>query len=233
MRIAIISDIHANQQALTKALSLIDESDIDEVYCLGDIVGYGGNPNECLEMIQSRASKVVVGNHDVAAVNPGHAEYFTKPGRLAVEWTHSALTKEHLSYLSSLPYAITTAECTLVHASPMDPEDFNYVFTLIDAQNQFPHFATPLCFIGHTHFPAVLGEDLKTISIKRGLQFLINVGSVGQPRDGNPNLSFGILDTTKWTYENVRSPYDVKDAAAEILSRGLPSVLADRLFRGM
>ncbi|MBI4548196.1 MAG: metallophosphoesterase family protein [Ignavibacteriae bacterium] len=233
MRISILSDIHSNYEALVKALSLADQLRTDEIYCLGDIVGYGGSPNECVHLIQKRASKCVIGNHDLAAVDTSHARCFTKHGTVAAEWTHKILTKENLDYLSSLPYTSELELLTLVHANPAKPQDWGYISSLEDALPQFAHFKTPLCFIGHSHIPFVCGEDLKTLYFKKDLRFIINVGSVGQPRDGNPQLSFGILDTETRTYENIRSDYDVASAAQTIIDHGLPRFLADRLFLGV
>lgn len=233
MRIAVISDIHSNIQALTKALSIIDERAVDAIYCLGDIVGYGGNPNECVDLIRERTSLCVLGNHDLAAIDPAHAEYFSKPGRIAIEWTHNALSPGSLQFLSSLPYTALANPCTLVHAGPLDPEQWQYVLSLQVAKLQFPAFKTQLCFIGHTHVPAVCGEDLKTFVLKADKRFLINVGSTGQPRDGNPQLSFGLLDTDAWKYENVRANYDIDKAAQSIRGQGLPSTLATRLYQGV
>ncbi len=232
MRIAVISDIHSNIQALTQALSIIDERQVDKIYCLGDIVGYGGNPNECLDLIRERASLCILGNHDLASIDPANAEFFSRPGRIAIEWTHSVLTPDNANFLSSLPYTASIDICTLVHASPLDPEQWQYVLSLQVAKMQFPAFPTQLCFIGHTHVPAVCGEDLKTFVLKKEKRFLINVGSVGQPRDGNPQLSFGLLDTGTWKYENVRASYDIDKAAQAIRSMGLPSTLAARLYQG-
>lgn len=233
MRIAVLSDIHSNVQALLQAFSIIDEGRIDEIYCLGDIVGYGGNPNECVELIRRRASKSVLGNHDLAAVDTSHARYFTSPGKIAAAWTHDVLSQDNRKYLASLPYVVKTSQITLVHASPAMPDDWNYITSLEDAASQFDHFTTPLCFIGHTHVPFICGEDLKTFRLKKGLRTLINVGSIGQPRDGDARLSFGLLDTTTWTYENIRAEYDVRSAAQTILHRGLPPVLANRLYNGV
>lgn len=232
MRVAILSDIHSNLQALTAALAIIDRMQIDEIYCLGDIVGYGANPNECIDLIRSRAKGCVLGNHDLAALDPSHARYFTKPGRISARWTHKVLTKENLAYLSSLPYRIDCEHYTLVHSSPSKPEAWEYVLSLEMAARQFPAFSTPLCFIGHTHVPFICGEDLRTYSFKRGLRFLLNVGSVGQPRDGNPQLCFGILDLGDWTYKNVRADYDIHGASKAITDANLPSILASRLFLG-
>ena len=233
MRISILSDIHSNSQALVKALSVSDKLRVDEIYCLGDIVGYGGSPNECVNLIRQRASKCVLGNHDLAALDSSHAQHFTKHGKIAAEWTHEVLTRENLNYLSALPYTNELELLTLVHANPAEPQDWGYIVSLEDARPQFAHFKTPLCFIGHSHVPFVCGEDLKTLYLKKDLRFIINVGSVGQPRDGNPQLSFGILDTENWTFKNIRADYNVEAAAQTIIDNGLPRLLADRLFLGI
>lgn len=233
MRIAIISDIHSNLPALIRTLSIIDEEKIDEIYCLGDIVGYGGNPNECVDLIRRRATHCVLGNHDAAAIDTAQANFFTRPGRVAVEWTNTVLSPDNMAYLKGLPYRVDLELCTLAHANPSEPELWDYIMTLHEAEVQFDAFDTSLCFIGHTHVPVLLCEDMRTFTLKRDLRYLINVGSVGQPRDGNPHLSFGILDTEAWTYRNVRAEYDIRSAAETIMKNGLPGVLADRLFKGM
>ena len=233
MRIAIVSDIHSNLQALNKALSFIEGAEVNEIYCLGDIVGYGGNPNECVETIRDRAVKVVMGNHDVAAIDPDKADYFTRPGKIAAQWTHENLSHENLEYLATLPLVERTPKATLVHASPRSPESWEYVLSIPIAEKQFAHFQTEFCFIGHSHVPATCGEDLRTFSFKKGQRFLINVGSLGQPRDGNPRLSFGLLDTDQWSYHNVRLDYDIDGAADQIQKVGLPPILGKRLFQGV
>ncbi|MEO8168943.1 MAG: metallophosphoesterase family protein [bacterium] len=232
MRLAIISDIHSNYPALTKALSFIDRSRIDQIYCLGDIVGYGASPNECVALVRERAVAAVLGNHDVAALDPSFAEYFTKPGRVAAEWTNRVLTPEHKTYLQSLPYTVQTELVTFVHAGPFAPGEWEYVQSLPGAEKQFGAFKTQLCFIGHTHIPMVCGENLKTFIFKKGMRYLINVGSIGQPRDGNPQLSFGIFDTELWTYEGIRIDYDIRAAVAAITEAKLPPMLGQRLFEG-
>jgi diadenosine tetraphosphatase ApaH/serine/threonine PP2A family protein phosphatase len=233
LRIAILSDIHSNLQALTRVLAAVDKQEVGEVYCLGDIVGYGPHPNECVDLLRERSTMCVLGNHDVAAIEPLHAEGFNKVGRIAAEWTHEVLTKENSEYIKKLPYLIDTESCTIVHASPYDPDAWNYVLSLEAAGEQFEHFQTPLCFIGHSHVPFVCGEDLRTFTFKPGLRFLINVGSVGQPRDGNPEASFGLLDTDSWSYELFRVAYDIEKTAAAIREAGLPEFLARRLFQGI
>jgi diadenosine tetraphosphatase ApaH/serine/threonine PP2A family protein phosphatase len=232
MRIAILSDIHSNLQALTKALEEIDAASVDSLYCLGDVVGYGGNPNECLDLIRRLASHVVRGNHDHAAIDEEIAEGFSRSGRKAATWTRKTLTDENLEYISALPMKLDLPPCTLVHASPLQPERWTYVLSLDVAKKQFPAFSEELCFIGHTHVPAVCGEDMRTFEFHKGPRMLVNPGSVGQPRDGNPRLSFGLLDTGTWEYSNIRSDYDIDGAAKAIRDAGLPDVLARRLFEG-
>ena len=232
MRYAILSDIHSNFSALMRALSIIDTLRIDHIYCLGDIVGYGAQPNHCVSLIRERAAFSVLGNHDLGALDPREADYFHEDGRAAVEWTNRILTKENAAYLASLPYKHESDLFTLVHASPQNPQQWNYVMSVEDAGLQFPHFSTQYCFIGHSHIPTVCGEDLETFSFVKDKRFLINVGSVGQPRDGNPMLSFGVLDTDVWSFEIIRAEYNIAQTARAILDAGLPSSLADRLFMG-
>ncbi len=233
MKIALISDIHSNLQALSAALSDIDSRGIDQIYCLGDIVGYGGSPNECVDLVRQRATAVVLGNHDLASVNPSDADYFTKPGKIAIEWTNKILTDENRRFLAALPFTAEKGPCTLVHASPKAPPAWQYVSSMNAARSQFAHFKTDLCFIGHTHVPAICGEDLKTFTFKANMRFLINVGSIGQPRDGHSRLSYGVFDSDAWSYENIRIPYDIHAAAEAITSNGLPAVLAKRLSQGV
>jgi predicted phosphodiesterase len=234
MRIAILSDIHSNLQALRRALELVEKLRADEIYCLGDIVGYGGNPNECVDLVRRRASRCVLGNHDLAAVNTSHANHLDKHGNVAALWTHKVLTEGNKEYLSSLPFVFEETDlATLVHATPGTPELWKRIDSLEDAGAHFGSFETPLCFTGHSHIPFICGEDLRTFQVKRGLRFLINVGSVGQPRDQNPQLSFGCFDTEEWTFENIRAKYDIVESAKAIREAGLPAVLAERLFLGV
>lgn len=233
MRIAILSDIHSNLPALIRALSLIDELKIDEVYCLGDIVGYGGDPNECVELIQKRAVIALAGNHDLACIDPVTHGFLPPDGRIVADWTNSVLTADNRRFLSALTLVEHTSFCTLAHSSPRKPNEWDYILSLDQARLQFDHFPSPLCFIGHTHVPFVCGDDLKTFTVKKERRYLINVGSVGQPRDGNPQLSFGIFDTTQWTYENIRADYDIAQAVKSIEANRLPASLGKRLSLGV
>ncbi len=233
MRLAILSDIHANLEALTKALRLIETQSVDEILCLGDVVGYGANPNECLELVRKHCPIILKGNHDAAAVDLSGAEGFTYPARLAAYWTHDVLTPENIAFLKNLPLTAKKDDLLFVHASPNQPEEWNYILSDADARDAFYFFTEKICFIGHTHVPVVYSERGRARIIKKEFRYLINVGSIGQPRDGNPELSYGIFDTDQWMYENVREDYDQEAAAKKIIKAGLPRVLGDRLLLGI
>jgi diadenosine tetraphosphatase ApaH/serine/threonine PP2A family protein phosphatase len=235
MRVAIISDIHSNLEALQKTLEIIDEKKVEEIVCLGDLVGYGASPNECVELTRKRASRILLGNHDQAAFDLSQTEHFNRHARTAAYWTNQTLTQENLEYLKSLPFQHVIDDLTFVHASPRDPEQWEYVFSAHEAKTNFESFQTRICFVGHTHIPGVFPEDLKMQKSKvtRENRYIINVGSVGQPRDGNWKLSFGIFDTSAWTYDLIRSEYDVQAASEKIVAADLPRFLADRLLVGI
>jgi diadenosine tetraphosphatase ApaH/serine/threonine PP2A family protein phosphatase len=235
MRVAIISDIHSNLEALQKALEIIDEKKVEEIVCLGDLVGYGANPNECVELTRKRASRILLGNHDQAAFDLSQTEHFNRHARTAAYWTNQTLTQENLEFLKSLPFQHVIDDLTFVHASPRDPEQWEYVFSAHEAKTNFESFQTRICFVGHTHIPGVFPEDLKMQKSKvvRENRYIINVGSVGQPRDGNWKLSFGIFDTSAWMYDLIRSEYDVQTASEKIVAADLPRFLADRLLVGI
>jgi len=233
MRIAIISDIHSNLEALTKAMEIIDQRSVDEIICLGDVVGYGANPNECLELVSQRCGTVLKGNHEDAVEHNSLTEHFTDAARAAVFWTQQQLTKNNFEYLCTLPLSYKTGDLFFVHASPCHPEEWQYIFDDTDASAAFRCFSELICFIGHTHTPILFSTGGLSQTLSREERFIINVGSIGQPRDRNPELSFGIFDTRTWTYNNIRSAYDIETAAQKILDTSLPPKLGHRLFKGM
>ena len=233
MRIAVVSDIHANLPALEAVLKKIEELKVDIIHCLGDIVGYGPFPNECIELIRKSCSAVVKGNHDSGITGETAIDDFNKYGQTAIRWTQKQISPENREYLRSLPLKKLEDDMTLVHASPQRPEEWTYVLTLNEAVKSFSAFQTEHCFIGHTHIPAVVGEDMTINAYKQRVRHLINVGSVGQPRDGNPDSAFGLLDAAEKSYTLVRVPYDIAVTARAIKNAGLPSFLAKRLQKGM
>ena len=235
MRIAIISDIHANLEALTKALKVIDEENPDEIVCLGDVVGYGPDPNECINLVRDRSEVILMGNHDFAVTHTEATENFNPVAKEAVFWTREQISEDNLKFLSSRPYTHKLDDIYFVHSTPLEPEEWHYVFTWNDALIQFDHFDEKVCFIGHSHVPQIYYNDTSTamsFSLNKETKYLINVGSIGQPRDGNPHLSFGIFDSNRWHYQPFRSEYDMELTAKKIRDRGLPPFLADRLIKG-
>jgi diadenosine tetraphosphatase ApaH/serine/threonine PP2A family protein phosphatase len=235
MRVAIISDIHSNLEALQKAFEIIDEKNVDQVICLGDLVGYGANPNECVDLTRKRTRCVLLGNHDQAAFDLSQTEHFNRHARTAAYWTNQTLTQENLEYLKGLPFQHVIDDLTFVHASPKDPDQWEYIFSAHEAKINFESFQTRICFVGHTHTPGIFPEDprMQKSKITRESRYIVNVGSVGQPRDGNWKLSLGLFDTSDWTYELIRSEYDVQAASAKIVAADLPRFLADRLLVGI
>ncbi|MFI5251493.1 MAG: metallophosphoesterase family protein [Bacteroidota bacterium] len=232
MRIAILSDIHSNLEALQQALSIIVEKKVDEVVCLGDTVGYGANPNECVDLVRKTTPHILLGNHDEAIINPDIAQTFNPNARAAAEWTASQLTDENKRFIKSLPYDYAIEDLYFVHSSPFEPHEWHYILSASNANKNFEFFSERICFIGHSHEPMVYCEDIWTKEVLPGKRYIINVGSVGQPRDKDPRLSFGLYDTETYRYENIRATYDVKTASEKIRKIGLPFVLAERILVG-
>jgi predicted phosphodiesterase len=240
-RIGIFSDIHGNLQSLETVLRVLEEEErVDCLFCCGDIVGYGGNPNECVELIRSKKIPVVAGNHDHAALGLTDTSYFNEIAKTAIHWTGQVLTPENTEYIRSLPMTIVEEEILIVHSSPKDPEAWNYILTLGDARVNFEHFDQQICFVGHSHQPFIIeyaSGKLSCpvqpyVSVADDRRYLINVGSVGQPRDGNPDASYAVYDRSQKRIEIKRVSYDLTAAQDAILSQGLPPQLADRLNHG-
>jgi putative phosphoesterase len=233
MRIAVFSDIHGNLEALTCVLKQVRKERADTLVCLGDIVGYGPFPNECIELVRKQCTIVVRGNHDTGAVYGALLEEFDADGRIAMEWTRSKLTPESGEYLRALPIIHNSNDVTYVHASPVNPEHWTYVFAWQDAAKAFLHFTTNTCCVGHTHIPAIVAANGMVNSYQEGERHLINVGSVGQPRDGDPRASFAPLDTKRHSASIIRVEYDIAATADAIRKAGLPEFLARRLAFGI
>jgi diadenosine tetraphosphatase ApaH/serine/threonine PP2A family protein phosphatase len=240
VRYAVVSDLHSNLEALTAVLDAADSLEIDGVLCLGDVIGYGPNPNEVIDLVGGRSMTVVRGNHDHAAVEPGHEAYFNPWGQAAIRWTRKRLTRGNLSYLSDLPLVLSVSGVRLVHACPSEPATWRYVMDADDAVVEFGAFDETVCLFGHSHVPlcavgagseiALLPDD--EIRLDAGKRYLINVGSVGQPRDGDPRAAFGVLDLERRTIRRHRVEYDTAATREKILAAGLPRFLGDRLLRG-
>ena len=234
MRIAILSDIHSNLEALTRALEGIESASVEAVYCLGDVVGYNADPSACVDLVREHCAGVVRGNHDAAVATDAAIDALPADGQAAARHNRQHLSDEQIAFLADLPLTLTVDNCTLVHATPDAPTAWTRLTTYPAAQSQFEHFDTDLCFLGHTHVPAVMADTLGVFQVREGHRYLINVGSVGQPRDQNPKLSFGLFDTDTFEYHNVRLSYDVDGAAQKIRDAdALPDRLATRLYEGL
>ncbi len=240
MKFGIVSDIHGNLESLQAVFSRIDAS--DDVLCLGDIVGYGPNPNECLALVRERATATVLGNHDVAAVDGHGLSYFNDVAREAMEWTQTVLAPEHLAWLDGLSYEVRMPEYLLVHGAPVDY--FSYILEAQAAARAFAATDAPLIFVGHTHIAdfyrlapgGSLSHEFRpqggTLVLEPGSRYIVNVGSVGQPRDHNPDASFVRYDPGAGTIDWERVPYEIARTQRKIGEAHLPDALARRLRIG-
>ncbi len=232
MKVAILSDIHANLEALQASLLAIKELKVDRVVCLGDIVGYGPDPDECVGLVRENCDAILLGNHDEAVVQPNISERFNDYARWAVEWTSEHISSDNKKFLAALPRTHTEGKILYAHSSPKDPEKWTYIFSKEDAEEQFHGFEQDVCFVGHTHHPALFCEDEEGTPFSADHRFIVNVGSIGQPRDGNPKSCFGLFDDEKWEFRHVRAAYDVQRTATKIATSGLPALLGERLLYG-
>ena len=241
MKWAVFSDIHGNLEAFTSVCDYISKENIDKIAILGDIVGYGANPKECIDQLKDRADIIVVGNHDFAATGLTDISNFNSAARTAIEWTIKQLPDVGSAFLSDLPLTSIVDDLTFVHSSPHNPQEWKYLLSMNDVVNSFNFYYNRICFVGHSHIPAIYIKDSKgKVSSSKDLQvqledrakYIINVGSVGQPRDGNPAAAFGILDTEESVFTINRAPYDIRAAQKKIIEAGLPERLAIRLAVG-
>ena len=226
MRYALLSDIHGNLEGFKAVLKRLEREGIDSYISLGDIVGYGADPSECIKLLRSlKPSASIAGNHDRGVVGMFSLNGFNQYARAAALWTKGALKDPELEYLKSLPIMHIDKDFTLVHGSLEDPEDFNYILSDAEAAGSAGLSATPLVFIGHTH-----AAHIYRFENGRGV---INAGSIGQPRDGDPRASFVIYDDKTADIEIMRVDYDIESARQKILDAGLPAFLGDRLLKGV
>lgn len=235
----IISDIHANLEALDVCLKEIDKIKPDRLICLGDLVDYCAQPNEVTAIIKEKCDIVILGNHDEAQFDYSLSERFSANAYASSVYTRKVIKKDYIEYFTSLLYSHNENKLLFVHASPHLPERYKYVLDIESAKLNFENFDEQVCFIGHSHVPIIFEEQEKEVKIaepgilKKSGRYIINVGSVGQPRDGNPKLAFGIFNSEKFEYKLIRLDYDIKTASNKILNEGLPDFLAMRLFGGV
>ncbi len=238
MRYAIFSDIHGNLEALEAAVAHAQSSAVDTWVVLGDTLGYGANPNECFEWVLAHAAIHVAGNHERAVSEPELRNWFNPTARTAVEWTAQVLEAKFKDLIPQIPDVLQTPQADFCHSSLHEPSEFPYLFDYEDAVPTFRKMKTPVCFVGHTHLPGCICEGEKSsrslapgiFQLRTGERYVLNPGSVGQPRDGDRRLAFGIYDEGAATFEVVRLEYENTKAADKIRRAGLPRFLAERLL---
>lgn len=239
MRFAIFGDIHANLEALQAVLADAEDHGCTHHVCIGDIVGYNANPHECVQIIRDLGCPVVQGNHDEQACLCDDLENFNPLAEVAIRWTRDNLTEEDKEWLRSLRLVRQVRDFSIVHATLDTPGQWGYVFNQLDAAASFNYQFTNLCFYGHTHAPRAYVKDdsvravaLDLLQIERNKKYFINVGSVGQPRDGDWHASYCIYDTEQGCVALRRIEYDINTAQDKVVEAGLPQRLADRLALG-
>ena len=242
MRYAILADIHANLAAFEAVLENIEaKSGVDELWCLGDIVGYGPQPGECIELLRKYNPVCIAGNHDLGAIGKLDLAYFNTAAAAACRWTAGRLSPSDISYLANLPLTVTKGDFFLVHGSPAEPV-LEYVMSTGIAEKNFSLFASPYCLVGHTHVPLAFKQEENacssiTLSPNIGLvlgvhRMIVNPGGVGQPRDGDPRASYAIYESEGGILRLHRVPYDIASTQDKMMKANLPMSLISRLQEG-
>ena len=241
---AILGDIHSNLEALTAVLEDCRAQGVTDYLCTGDIVGYNANPKECLDLVRGLNCPAVMGNHDYYVSTRQDLSAFNPNAAHVVEWTRKQLSMRDITYLRTLPFVKTVMGFSIVHSTCDRPESFGYVFDNLQADANFVNQKTAICFHGHTHCPVIYERsagssnagvscyDAQDFKIELGHKFFINVGSVGQPRDGDKRASYVIFHQQEKVVRFRRLEYDIESAQRKILEAGLPERLAMRLVKG-
>jgi diadenosine tetraphosphatase ApaH/serine/threonine PP2A family protein phosphatase len=240
MRYAILGDIHANWEALSRVLDDARDRGVDAYVSVGDLVGYNADPRRCLEAIRALNCRAVRGNHDHYCVHPPVDDHLSDTAAAALTWTRCHLSPEEMKFLSELPLTIAMEDFAVVHNSLRPDNHWEYVVNTSTAEASFAHQTSPVCFHGHTHFPvvfsrrtAVTAERFTKLELDPEARYFINVGSVGQPRDRDPRAAYAIYDLDARTVELHRVAYDATHTQTKIAHAGLPSWLGLRLLFGM
>lgn len=242
MRHCVFGDIHGNLEALEAVVADAKRHGVDRYVCVGDIVGYGANPAECIDRVQGLTTQVVAGNHDCGVVGRTELEYFNQYARDAVVWTRSRVSPTDKAFLRDLPLTLAGEDLYIAHATVHQPDTFGYIDGPISARESFDALAGPLAFVGHSHVPVAFFYDIETkrllytndaeIELDSSSKVIVNVGSVGQPRDNDPRASYAIYDSVKRLVTLRRLRYNVEAAKRKIIDAGLPAVLGERLLIG-
>jgi len=242
MRYAILADIHSNLAAFERVLEHAQaRGGFDAIWCLGDVVGYGPDPQACIDLLRQHPHLCVAGNHDWAAIGKLSTHDFNPDARAAALWTGAQLSPQGRAYLEALPERLEQADMTLVHGSPRWPI-WEYLLTVHDAEDNYKRFAGPCCLVGHSHVPLAFvkpqGEETRVnrlpaeLPLLGGVRFIVNPGGVGQPRDGDPRASYALYDDGARVFHHFRVPYEVAVTQRRMIEAGLPRRLVERLAHG-
>lgn len=241
MRYGIFSDVHGNLQALEAVLRAYRKERIDGYFFAGDVVGYGANPHECIQVINDLGAVCIAGNHDWAVIGKIDTWYFNSIAKEAVLWTKQKSSQQDFDFLNKLKLVEKSKDFILVHGTLQEPSYFHYLADERQAEVMFRLMDRDVCFVGHSHVPGVFIKNQKgqiryfssqEVKLEEGFRYIVNVGSVGQPRDNNPMAAYCIFDTEEKVVLIKRANYDVEEAQQRILSAGLPAFLASRLAQG-
>lgn len=239
MRYLLISDIHGNLEALEAVLEFAEKFKPYQLICLGDVIGYGADPKSCLDLMGEQSNLVLAGNHDLAVAGIISMEGFNPIAQESLRWTKEILDEDDKDLLANLPLQYIDGDYCFTHASPIDPMSFHYVRTLEDVEEVMAAIGQRFCFVGHTHLPVIvqLSDQAGQVKIVRETRldmdendrYFVNIGSLGQPRDSNPDACAVLVDDEYETIEFIRVPYDIMTSRDKIIAKGLPSYLAERL----
>ena len=243
MRYAVLGDVHANLGALEAVVGAIEAAEVDVLLSVGDVVGYGACPREVIRILRDLGAVVVKGNHDAAVVGELDTRLFNPFARAAADWTSAVLTTEEMRWLRQLPLSVDLEHCSVAHGSFAHPERYDYIQSTEDADPSLDSMPRQVCFVGHTHVPVTIlrptdsprtGYTLSAqLDLSEIARALVNVGSVGQPRDEDTRAAWGLYDSEAQEFRLERVAYDIDREAARIRGVGLPGMLADRLFLGV
>jgi len=241
MKLGLISDIHANLEALNAVLEDLKKYKVDKIFCLGDVIGYGCDPIECLRLVNENCDLKLMGNHEFAAMGLMPSSHLNEIARESLEWTRQNIGDREMAIISDFELNATYENMFFVHSSPYEPENWHYVLSMSEAQAAFENFSEKICFLGHTHIPVIFslspegrlrqtaGHDFLPSDENR---YLVNIGSVGQPRDNDPKACYLVFDTEEWSVSFNRTGYDIGKTQEKMSRAKIPSMLIDRLSTG-
>ena len=241
MRCGFFSDVHSNLEALKAVIEDFKKERLEKIFFLGDAVGYGPDPNECVELIQKISTKSLMGNHDYAALDMMETSWFNQYAREAIEWTKEELNEANFRILSDYVMDNRFSIFHMVHSTPKDPSSWDYIFDLDEAEENFRFFRTQVCLVGHSHRPFIIKKfdgkqsflhEEGSVKIEEGFKYLINIGAVGQPRDGDNRACYLVYDDEQSTAQLRRIDYDIKRTQKKMRKAKLPQFLIERLYYG-